>query len=132
MQKLISAKLAGVIILIILSLMVVLHILILSKLIPSDIVWAGQVGESSSNLLILELTALLVTLLFGVIILMKLGLIFQGKSRKAVDLGVWIIFAYFVLNTIGNLSTGLSLESMIFSPVTIILSILVLRLALEK
>jgi len=128
----IGAKLAGYIILTILSILAIFHILVLCRVIPADIVWAGQADAPTGNLSLLESIALIVTVLFGFLTLMKIGLVFCDKAKIVVKIGIWLMCAYFVLNTIGNFSTGLSREGLIFGPVSLILALLTLRLALEK
>ena len=132
MRKLISAKLAGNLLLISMLLLILLHILILFKIVPSDIVWGGQIGDSSSNLFIFEIIALAVTLIFTFIIAVKAGYIGSIKFRIVVNVGIWIIFAYFILNTIGNLASAVSVENLIFAPFTVLLAFLAFRLAIEK
>ena len=131
MKNLISARNAGLTVLVIFSIMIVFHLLVMSKIIPSGIVWAGQIGEESSNLIYLELLAISLTLLFGLVVLMKIDLIFQNRVRRFVNIGIWIIFVYFILNTIGNISTGISIESLVFGPVSLVLAILMFRLGIE-
>lgn len=132
MKKLISAKLAGNLLLFSLGLLFLFHILVLLNVIPADIVWGGQIGGVPSNLVTLETVALLVTALFLLIVAAKTGYVQPGRLYGAVNIGVWLIFAYLVLNTLGNLASGISFEKLLFAPITIILAICALRLALEK
>jgi hypothetical protein len=132
MKKLISARLAGNVLLIALGLLAIFHILVLTKLVPSNIVWGGQIQGSAANLLTLETISLLATLVFVMIIAMKMDYIRTNNFRPAVNIGVWIIFAYLILNTLGNLASGVSFENLVFAPVTLILAFCALRLAIEK
>jgi len=132
MIKRIPVLWAGRILIFFFILLAVFHCLVLIGAIPSNIVWAGQIDDTTSNLLVLELTALFMTLLFLLLIILKLRLIKAGKSGWPVQLGIWIIFIYLVLNTIANLASGVSFENLIFAPLTLLLAILALRLALEK
>ena len=132
MKKLISAKLAGNILLAALGLLVVFHLLVLFKVIPAEIVWGGQIQGVPANLITLETIALLVTLFFILIVAAKIGYIHAGKLSGAVNLGVWLIFAYLLLNTLGNLASGVTLENLVFAPVTIIQAFCALRLAIER
>jgi hypothetical protein len=131
-KNLISAKLAGNILLTAFGLLVIFHILVLLGVIPADIVWGGRIQGVPSNLVTLEIVALLVTLLFIAIIAARTGYIQAGKLSGAVNIGVWLIFAYLLLNTLGNLASGISFESLIAAPATIILALCALRLAIEK
>lgn len=132
MKRLIGEKLAGNILLAALGLLAVFHILVLLKVIPAEIVWGGQIQGVPSNLVTLETTALVVSLLFMLIVAAKLGYVRAGKLAGAVNIGVWLIFAYLVLNTLGNLASGISFEKLLFAPITIILALCALRLAIEK
>ena len=105
MKRLISTKLAGRIMLVILSLMALLHLLILLKVIPADFVWGGRLGEPS-NIIAMELVALVITLLFAVTVLARRGYIFQGRAGRTVRVGMWLICAYFAFNTFTNLASS--------------------------
>ena len=132
MKNLISAKLTGNILLAALGLLAIFHVLVLLRVIPADIIWGGRIQGVPSNLVTLEIIALLVTLLFFVIIAAKTGYVQAGRLSGAVNLGVWLVFAYLILNTLGNLASGISFESLIAAPVTIILVLCAFRLAKEK
>jgi len=131
-KRLIGPKPAGIALLAAILLLALLHVLTLLKIVPSNIVWGGQIGDSSSNLIILEITALLVTVIFGLVVAAKLDYVRSGKLRNAANTGMWIVTAYFFLNTIGNLASGVSAENLIFAPFTVLLTLLSLRLAIEK
>jgi len=132
MKKLISTKLAGNILLFSLGSLFIFHVLVLLKIIPAAIVWGGQIKGVPANLVTLEVVALLVTGLFILIVAAKTNYIQVGKFSGAVTIGVWLIFIYLLLNTLGNLASGISLEKLLFAPITIILALCALRLAIEK
>jgi len=131
MKKIISAKLAGNILLVALGIVFIFHILVLLRVLPADIVWGGQIRGMQTNLVTLESIALLVTLLFMLIVAAKTGYINVGKLSGAVNIGVWLIFVFLLLNTLGNLASGVSFETMLAAPITIILALCALRLAIE-
>jgi hypothetical protein len=132
MKKLISAKLAGNLLLISLGLLAVFDILILLNVVPSNIVWGGQIKDPEDNLIVLELIALVVTFIFAIVIAAKMDYIKAGGFAKAVNIGVWVIFAYLILNTLENLASGVSFENLIFAPITLVLAFCAFRLAIEK
>jgi hypothetical protein len=131
LKKLISLKVAGNILLGSLAVLFVFDILLLLRVIPATMVWGGQISEAANNLVPLEVTALVVTLVFAVIIAAKMEYIHAGRFKLGVTVGVWIIFAYLILNTIGNLASGVRFENLIFAPITVILAFCALRLAIE-
>ncbi len=132
MKKLISAQLAGIILLAAFGLLFIFHILVLFGIFPANIVWGGQIQGLQANLITLESIALVVTLLFIIIIAARLGYIRAGRLSGLVNGGVWLIFAFLLLNTLGNLASGVTFESLFAAPLTILLALCALRLALEK
>src|SRR6185436_8667087 len=99
MKNIISAKLAGNILLSSLGLLLVFHILVLLKILPATILWGGQ--ATSANLAMLEFIALVVTIFFGLVIAAKTGYIKPGKFSGVVNVLTWVIFIFRLLNTLG-------------------------------
>ncbi len=110
----------------------IFHILVLLGVIPADIVWGGMIQGAQANLLTLEAVALGVTLLFMLIIAAKTGYVQAGRLSGVVNIGVWLIFAFLLLNTLGNLASGVSFENLVFAPITISLAFFAFRLAIER
>ena len=131
MKKLISVKLAGNISIVLMVLLIIFHILIMIGIVPYDIVWGGQIKDDVS-LMKFEIFGIATSFLFLVIVLVKVDYLKFTKFRKIIKIAVWIMFVFFLLNTVGNLASGVTLEKLIFTPVTIILSVLIFRLAIEK
>ena len=132
MRKLVSARLAGNILLAAFGLLAIFHVLVLLGVLPPNIIWGGQAAGSPASLRTLELVALLVTLLFEVVVAAKVDYIKAGRFRILVTIGIWIVFAYLLLNTVGNIASAVRFENLIFAPVTFILALCALRLAIEK
>ena len=134
MKRIITAKLAGRLLVLTLILLTVFHVLVLLKIVPSDIIWGGQIADSDTSLLTLELISLAVTLFFLVIAAARMGWIVSttNVSGRIVRGGLWIMCVYFVLNTLGNLASGVSIENLVFAPISILLAVLSLRLAIER
>jgi len=131
MKKLISVKTAGSILLVCLGLLALFHGLVLVRLLPSEIVWGGRAGGSAADLRRLESFALLVTLLFAFITAVRMGIINAGKYAKAAKIGALLIVAYMIVNTAANLASGVTLEKLIFTPLTLLMALCALRLALD-
>jgi len=132
MRKLISAKLAANILLGIYGLLAISHLLVVARVVPSDIVWGGQIGKSKANLVTLEMVALVVNAFFVVIVAAKVDYIKVGNFKKFVNILLWIIFIYSLLNIAGNLASSSPTEKMVFMPISIVVAFLVVRLAIEK
>jgi hypothetical protein len=131
MKKLISIKLASNIIITINTIALLMHILILLTILPYDFVWGGRL-KSEGDLILFESISIVVQILFISIIAVKAGYVFKGKLKRTVNVGTWVMFGLMVLNTIGNLASSSGLETTVMTPLTIVLALLVLRLAIEK
>ena len=60
----------------------------------------------------------------------KAGYLRLPVPGGAVRVAMWITFAYLALNVVGNLASSSALEQAIFTPVSIVLALATLRLAL--
>ena len=100
-------------------------------IVPYGIVWGGQI-KNDASLMKLEIFALVTLFIFLAIILVKVDYLKFTKFKKITNIAVWIMFVYFLLNTVLNLASGVTLEKLIFTPITIILFVLIFRLAIEK
>jgi hypothetical protein len=112
------------------SLSILFHLLVIMKVIPSTIVWGGRI-ENQQELLKFESISIILNVFFLLILLM-INTTIKVKVKPIVfRLVLCLMSALFILNTIGNLLAKSSIETMIFTPVTILLSIFSLYLALN-
>ena len=132
MKKILSANLAGKILIALFIVLLIMHALILLGVLPSSIIWGGQIKEDQSNLLGLEAVAITLSFLFIGLTTLKIRQINSGGKKLLVNLGSWLVFAYLVMNILGNFASGVSLETLIFGPLTIVMALCALRIALEK
>lgn len=135
MKNLISFKFASSVSILVYGFLLIFHIALiigagLFDFIPIDIVWGGKM-ENQAQLIMFELVALFVILLCLFLTLVKTEHIKIVKLYKASHYSMWFFFAYFLLNTVGNLASKTSFEKSM-SIATILLSVCALRLALEK
>lgn len=129
-MKRFDAKIAGKILICLLFMMIIFHLLIIIKILPQNIVWGGHLEES--EVLQFEWISVIITVIFSVVIWLKLKQLQQKRNSKFLNLGLWIMFAYFIFNIIANLSAETSTETYIFTPLSILLAFLVFRLAIEN
>jgi hypothetical protein len=95
---------------------------------PIKLLWGGKI-KTIDELLKFEIISLVVSIFCLIIVLVRsqsLISIFIDFSRVT----LWLLFFLFILNTIGNLIAESIFEKS-FALVTLILSILCLRMALE-
>jgi hypothetical protein len=129
MRKLIGAMLAGRLLQIFWILMAVFHILLLMGILPMHIAWGGRID--ASRRILYESIALLITVIFIAGISVKMHFIRLEKHSKTINTGIWIIFAYLIFNTVGNLASGVFTEKLVFAPLTLFMSVLAFQLAVE-
>lgn len=113
------------------SLTIVFHLLVLTSIIPHDIVWGSRLS-TTRQVLIFETISIVLNGLFLAIMLIKIGFLKMNVSHKVLRGLQWGMFALFLLNTLGNLVSENSFEKMVFTPVTICLSICLLISLLSK
>ena len=87
MKKHISAKLAGNTLLTSLALLEVFHVLVLLEIAPYEIIWGGQIKDTSS-LVVFEGIALILLLLFAIIVAIKIDYIKAKRLKKLANIGV--------------------------------------------
>ena len=130
-MKLPDVVIVGKILMGLLVLLMVMHVLILARVIPYEVVWGGSIKDET-QLYVFEISALIINGLFFIITAIKLGHIRAPGLWRVADIGMWIVFAYFAMNVIGNLSSGVSWEKLLFAPLSIVLALLSLRVAVHR
>ena len=131
MKKIISEQFAINSLLVILSVMVIFHLFVVAGIIPFEIVWGGRL-TSQQQMLVFETVSILINLLM----LAATGI--KGKFLKLyinpllLKTIFWVMFGLFLLNTFGNLLAKNQFETFVFSPLTLMLSLFSLRIALSK
>lgn len=105
------------------GLLAVFHGLVLVGVVPSDIVWQSRI-TSFGQLLVLELLSL--TILAGMI-----AVVWRCKTHNTRPwrVAMWVISAFFAFNTLANAFASNPVEQIVFTPVTLVLMILALRLS---
>ncbi len=132
MKRILGARTAANGLLIGLGGLAVFHVLLLMRVLPADIAWGGRANEASGSFLVLELVGLAVIALFALLVAAKIGYVKVSRLRPLVSVGTWLMFGYFTLNILGNLVSMSGLERAVFTPVSVVLSLLSFRLAVEK
>lgn len=97
----------------------------------------GNLNHAKRNFIttrryVLEPLLSLLTLIFLVIVVAKLGYIRPGRWARRINVAVRAMFAYFILNAIGNLAFSVAAEKLIFAPLTLFMASHALRLGIEN
>ena len=124
-------KKAKDLVLVILSMVSVFHLLVLTEVIPYNIVWAGKIN-SVSEMRVFEFFSLTINAVIILVIAIKANYLKWNVPVRFLNGFIWFIFFLFSLNTIGNLFAATNLEKFVFTPMTFILAVLSLRIVREK
>ena len=117
--------------LILLSLFLVLHFMILIKIIPYNLVWGGRL-KSEKEMVRFEIFSILINSLFIIVTLTQMSLLTIDMPKNVITYFLWLMTGLFLLNTLGNVTSKNKLEKRVFTPVTILLAIFSLTLALAN
>lgn len=124
-------EIAQIGLLIILSATIIFHVLVLAKIIPYKIVWGSRL-KTDADMYKFEFVSLVLNLFFVCVISIKAGIVKVDFPVNILNYIIWGMAGLFFLNTIGNLLSKSSLEKKVFTPVTILLTLLLVVLLLTK
>lgn len=129
-HRLISFKAAIWTVIILSSAIILFHFLVLLQIIPFEHVWAGKL-KSVNDMYVYECISIIVNCLLILITLIKAQMIKLPVSPKAINVLLWIFVILFILNTLGNLTSKTSLETIIATPLTFLFALLCLRIVTD-
>jgi hypothetical protein len=116
--------------LIILSFLLVLHFCIILKIIPSKIVWGNRL-KSEKEMYRFEIISIIFNVIFLFFVLVHSDIWMIDFSKITMTIILWIMTIFFAFNTLSNILSKNKLEQRIFIPITILLTIFSLVLALS-
>lgn len=111
------------IMLVLLLMVVIFHLFIITKIIPYDIVWGGQL-KSDHEMYVFEVISVFINLFLGFVLLMKGGYIKSYLRQNIINIILWIFLLLFILNTIGNFFAKTDFEKF-FAIITMIFALLI-------
>jgi membrane protease YdiL (CAAX protease family) len=100
----------------------IFHALILLKIIPYDVTWGGRL-KTDQEMYVFEAFSILVNAFFVYILLQKGHFVSPVFSEKTLSYILWVFFAIFVLNTVGNVVAKTTFEKT-FALITLINAVL--------
>jgi hypothetical protein len=125
----ISEKTAGYFLLILMACTIVFHGFVLLGIVPYNIVWGGQL-ESVEEMYMMESVSIGLTLFMAWMVAVRIEVLhakFPALLSQFIFGGMALLF---LLNTIGNLFAVNRLETLLFTPLTLLSTIACFRLAL--
>lgn len=129
MKRIDTKRIATNGLLFILSLVILFHGLVLIGVVPFQIVWGGRLKDAS-QMLVFETVSIGINVLMLTVVGVHAGFIKVKLNPMIIRGALWIMGVIFLLNTLGNLFAVDPLERLIFTPLTLLLSLGSFRLAM--
>lgn len=107
------------------------HVLAVLGIVPINMVWGGNL-DKRDEFIKFEIFALSLTLLFLFTAAIFAGFIRNPFLVKAAGVFIWLMSVYFFFNIIGNVFAKTAIEKVVFIPLSLILFISSLRLAVGE
>lgn len=131
MKKLFTERTAIYCLLCILSTIIVFHLLVLVGVIPFQIVWGGRL-TNRVQMVRFESVSIVINLVMLAVVAIRAGLLKLRIKPSIITAALWVMCVLFLLNTIGNLLSTNTFEKVVFTPLTLLLSLCCFRLAMGK
>ena len=81
---------------------ILFHFCIITKIVPYDIAWGGRL-TNDTEMYVFETISILINAFLSWVLLMKGNFVTYKFPNQVVNVILWIFFALFILNTIGNI-----------------------------
>jgi hypothetical protein len=130
-RETIMKKTAAIGLIVMFSFTIVFHLMVMMKFVPHAIVWGGRL-HSEAEMLRMEAVSILTVVFFLMVVLAKTEIIRIRIPGVIINTALWVMFGLTVANTLGNILAASYLEKIIFTPVTILISVFILILLLNK
>jgi hypothetical protein len=114
------------------GIVIILQLLLALGILPVTMAWGGTQTELTPALRLASVAAAVVMALFAYVIRRRAGLIGSPPPSTLIKIFSWIITAFMVLNTLGNLASQSTAEKILFTPLTILLAICCFIVSISK
>ena len=106
-----------------LTMLLTYHLVIIAELIPFDKVWAGQL-QSREEMLVFEAFSIFMVVGILAVFFVKYRQLLKGIYNRGTNKFIWVIAAFFALNSLGNLFAESKVELVFGTSLTLTVSIL--------
>ncbi len=117
--------------LLLLTIILFVHVLVLVGVVPYAVVWGGRI-ESQEQMQVSEMISIVSVMLMMWVLAMKSRHLSQVIPEKVLDVIIWAMAVLFGLNTLGNLLSENIFEKVFFTPLTLLLMVLCVRIVRAK
>ena len=109
----------------------IFHFLVLFKIIPYSTVWGSRL-KSDKEMYRFEIVSILLNSFFLIMLFVHSNILTISFSEIIMKIFFWTMSVIFTINTLGNMVSKNKLEKLLFTPLTILLTIFSLILALTN
>lgn len=127
-----AATIAANIATVLFGIVIVLQLLLALGILPVTMAWGGTQTELTLGLRLASLATVIILALFAYVIRRRAGLIGDPPPSTLIKVLSWVITAFMVLNTLGNLVSQSTAETIVFAPLTILLAICCFIVSISK
>lgn len=128
MNRIISERKAATILVVMFAAGVVFHIVALLGFVPRDMLWGGRL-KTAEEFYVFEAVSFTLNAAMLFFAVVRAKMVQVSLSARFLRIVFVVMFLLFAANTVGNLMAVNIWERIIFTPVTLIASLLSLRLA---
>lgn len=129
-RNIISEHNAGRALTAIFLLTILFHFAVILGFVPIDMIWGGRL-KTQEELYVFESISLVLNALMLWVVASRMGYVKVVINLKVIRVILWLMVILFSLNTIGNLMAFNNLETYIFTPITFLMALFSLRLAIK-
>ena len=129
-KKFFNAKLAFLLFVIAAFVGLIYHALIITQVVPYANAWGGRLPNLQA-MYVFEIISVLMQVIFLTIAVLKHRYVGGKKTQKVLTYLLFFLSALLLLNTVGNVYSTSTFEAIMFTPLTLVMSIVAFRLALE-
>jgi len=130
MRNLISFQRAANSLLVLLGLVLLFQVAVLLGYVPTELVWGGNLTSVEERTVMAVITITMLALIMALIVL-RAGVSLPAWAGVA-RVGMWGVVGLFGLNVLGNLAAKDLRETLLFTPVALVLFFLALRVAMGR
>lgn len=131
MQDFMDHKTAGIIVAFISVTFALFHLLVILGVVPDTIVWGGKI-QDRQKLVVMELVSMIILITAGTLAMLRGLQVNGGYVSPLLTVIMWLFAALLAFNSFGNLFAETAFERWAFTPVTVLLSLMFIRLALKN
>lgn len=129
--NILSSSLAIKVLLSLLGGIIIFHFSILLGITPFNLVWGGLL-QTKFQMYVFEFVSICINLLAMLIVGIKGRQLSIPLPNGVVSFFLWLFAILFTFNTIGNVFAQSLTEKLVFTPLTLLISVLFYRLAMSR